>query len=205
MRDIVNKQKISTGKSNRITTKLSRIHFPETCPVCSDDAEDIVFITVVEPHGLDSYESNLFIRADDKATATLEAAKGATTFAVPTCIRHGSGSVRGFRTKLVAAIGFFVFFYPILFFLLQINVALIYSRPLMEPVMWLIVFTSALTILIGYGVFPRALERFIKFEDVNRMKDSVTVIIKNQNYIEKFLQLNEIFAELEKRQPSDGE
>jgi hypothetical protein len=105
----------------RIKTKLSRIQFPEVCPVCLDNAEDLVFVNVIERIGPESYESSSMIKGDDKTSAALEAAKGATTFPVPTCLIHSSKSVRSLRTKLYAAIGFFIFFYPILFFLLQIN------------------------------------------------------------------------------------
>jgi len=179
----------------RIRTKLSRISFPETCPVCSDKAEDLVFVTVIERHGPESYESSLLIRGEDRTSAALEAAKGATTFAVPTCMRHGSRTVRGLRTKMIAVVGFFIFFYPILFFLLQINVALIYSRSLMEPVLGLVVFSMALIIAVLYGVFPRALERALRFEGISRAKDSVDVIMTNSDYIQQFLEMNEIFTE----------
>lgn len=179
----------------RIRTKLSRINFPETCPVCSDKAEDLVFVTVIERHGPESYESSLLIRGEDRTSAALEAAKGATTFAVPTCMRHGSRTVRGLRTKMIAVVGFFIFFYPILFFLLQINVALIYSRSLMEPVLGLVVFSMALIIAVLYGVFPRALERALRFEGISRAKDSVDVIMTNSDYIQQFLEMNEIFTE----------
>jgi len=189
-------------KKFRIKTELSRISFPETCPVCSDKAEDLVFVTVIERHGPESYESSLLIRGEDKTSAALEAAKGATTFAVPTCIRHGSKTVRGLRTKMIAVVGFFIFFYPILFFLLQINVALIYSRSLMEPVLGLVVFSTALIIAVLYGVFPRALERALRFECISRAKDSVDVIMTNSDYIEQFLEMNEIITENEKDKDS---
>jgi hypothetical protein len=91
-------------------------------------------MTVTERMGPESYESSSMIRGNDKASIALETAKGTTTFPVPTCIRHGSKSVRSLRIKLIAVAGFFLFFYPILFFLLQINVALIYSRPAAEPI-----------------------------------------------------------------------
>lgn len=189
-------------KRARIKTKLSRITFPETCPVCSDEAEDLVFVTVIERHGPESYESSLLIRGEDKTSAMLEAAKGATTFAVPTCIRHGSKTVRGLRTKMIAVVGFFIFFYPILFFILQINAALIYSRPLIDPVIGLVVFSTALIIAVLYGVYPRALERALRFEGISRAKDSVEVIMINSEYMEQFVEMNEIFTENEKDKDS---
>jgi hypothetical protein len=125
-------EQVKTKKRKlHVKAKISRIQFPEICPVCLNDAEDLVFVTVIERIGSDSYESSSMIKGEDKISAALEAAKGATTFPVPTCLRHGSKSVRSLRTKLFAVAGFFIFFYPILFFLLQINVALIYSRSIM--------------------------------------------------------------------------
>jgi hypothetical protein len=190
----VTKQIGNKHKDFRIETKLSKIRFPEICPVCSDEVADLVFVTVIERHGPESYESNILIRGEDKTAAAIEAAKGAATFAVPTCMRHGSRSVRGLRTKLVAVAGFFVFFYPILFFLLQINTALYYSKPLMEPVGGLAIFGAALAFTVLYGVFPRALERALKFKEINRAKDTVELTMNNREYYEKFLELNELFA-----------
>jgi len=180
---------------HRVRTRLSRIQFPEVCPVCSEGAEDLVFITVMEQQRPDSYETTSMIKGEDKASVALEIARGATTFPVPTCLRHGGKSVRSVRTKLVAAAGFFIFFYPIFFFLLQINTALIYSRSLTEPVVGLLVFTAALAAMFLYGLFPRALERALKFENIDRAKDEVEVIMTNNDYRGKFIELNEMFAE----------
>jgi hypothetical protein len=179
----------------RIKTKLSRVHFPEICPVCLDEAEDLVFVTVTERIGPESYESSSMIRGNDRASVALEAAKGRTTFPVPTCLRHGSKSVRSLRTKLIAVAGFFLFFYPILFFLLQINVALIYSRAIAEPVEGFLFFATLLVLSILYGLFPRALERSLRFENLSKTKDTVEVVIANSEYGKSFLELNELFSE----------
>ncbi|RDE14916.1 MAG: hypothetical protein C4K48_05265 [Candidatus Thorarchaeota archaeon] len=195
----------STDKrtGHRVRTNLSRIQFPEVCPVCSDKAEDLVFVTVMEQLHPDSYESTSMIKGEDKASVALETARGATTFPVPTCLAHGSKSVRSVRTKLVAAAGFFIFFYPILFFLLQINTALIHSRSVTEPVLGLAVFAAALTAAFLYGLFPRALERALKFENIDRAKDTVEVIMTNNDYRSRFVELNEMFVESmkDKRKP----
>jgi hypothetical protein len=189
-------EQVKTKKRKlHVKAKISRIQFPEICPVCLNDAEDLVFVTVIERIGSDNYESSSMIKGEDKISAALEAAKGATTFPVPTCLRHGSKSVRSLRTKLFAVAGFFIFFYPILFFLLQINVALIYSRSIMEPVMGFILFTALLILALLYGLFPRALERSLRFENLNRTKDSVEVVMTNGEYGRKFLDLNDMFSE----------
>ncbi|MFW9958157.1 MAG: hypothetical protein ACFFCT_08800 [Candidatus Odinarchaeota archaeon] len=182
-------------KKLRVKTKLSKIQFPEICPVCVNEAEDIVFVTVIERIGPESYDSSSMIKGSDRASVALEAARGATTFPVPTCLRHGSKSVRSLRTKLFAVVGFFVFFYPILFFLLQINAAFIYSRPIIEPFAGFIFFTLLLILSLLYGLFPRALERSLRFENISRTKDSVEVVMANNDYGKRFLNLNEMFSD----------
>ena len=165
------------------------------CPVCLEEPEDLVFVTVME-RADDDYYSSSWMREQDKTAIALNAALGATTFAVPTCMRHGSKSVRSLRTKLVAAIGFFVMFYPILFFLLQLNVAIDFSRPLIRPLVGFIVSFSIFVIILLYGLFPRALERAIRFHSLSRVKDSVLLSISNAEYREHFLDLNKMNVDI---------
>lgn len=185
-------QPIKEMRDRGVKVKLSSIKFPEICPVCLDEAEDLVFITVLERRSPTSYDSSSLIGGKDKVSAALESAKGATMFPLPTCLFHGSKSVRSLRTKLIAVIGFFLFFYPILFYLLQINAALIYSRSLMDPLVGLIVFSGALLLTLFYGLFPRALERAIRFQNISRTKDTVEVVMTNNEYRKIFTELNEM-------------
>jgi hypothetical protein len=173
---------------------LSKIQFPEVCPVCLSDVEDLVFVTILERAG-DDYDTSSWTSGKDKTSVALDAARGSTTFAVPTCMSHGSKSVRSLRTKLIAVVGFFILFYPILFFLLQINVALVYSGILLPPLLGFFVTFFTLILFFLYGFFPRALERNLSFHDVSRMKDSLTVYISNPEYRNQFLELNEMTAE----------
>lgn len=186
----------SNSGSSRVKTKLSKIQFPELCPVCMEPAEDLVFITIIESVGADSYDSSSWKRGDDKTAIALQSAKSATTFSVPTCMAHGSKSVRTIRTVLVAVVGFFVFFYPIVFFLLQINSGLIYSKPLAESLTGALFFITALFVTILYGLFPRALERGLKFENISRTKDSVEVVVANREYRKRFIEMNEMFTDI---------
>jgi hypothetical protein len=179
-----------------IRAKLSKIQFPDICPVCMDSAEDIVFITIVEKHGQDDYISSSFHKSDDKTSAALNAARGATTFAVPTCLAHGSKSVRSIRTKSIAAVGFFLFLYPIIYYLLQLNVAFYYSRPLVPPLTGLVVVLLAMAATIVYGLYPRALERKLKFEEISRTKDHVILRISNSEYQSEFLEMNGMNADI---------
>lgn len=176
--------------SGRISVKMSKIRFPEICPVCLSEPEDLVFVTVIEKK-TDDYASSSWTR-QDRVDIPLQASNDAVTFVIPTCLRHGSKSVRTLRTKLIAAIGFFILFYPILFYLLRINVALVYSRPLAEPLIGLIAVMAILVLILLYGLFPRALERAIRFHDVSRVKDTVVISMSNGEYRDHFLEINEL-------------
>ena len=181
-------------RSSKIRVRISKIQFPEVCPVCLVEPEDLVFVTIMEKFG-DDYTSGSWASQQDKTAIALNAAKGAITFAIPTCMKHGSKSVRSLKTKLIAAIGFFVLFYPILFFLLQINVALTYSGPILPPLLGTLVTSALLVMIIVYSLFPRALERAIRFHDVSRAKDSVLLSLSNPEYSRLFLDLNVMTAE----------
>ena len=185
----------STSEDKRVRVKLSRIKFPEICPVCMEPPEDLVFITIIESYGPDSYESSSWAKGDAKIETALQSARTSTTFNVPTCMPHGSKSVRTLRTRFVAVVGFFVLFYPIVFFLLQINLALVYSRSLTQPILGAIFFIVLLLVTILYSVIPRALERGLKFENTSRTKDSVDVIIANNAYRKRFKEENGMFIE----------
>lgn len=160
-----------------------------------EPAEDLVFITIIESYGPDSYDSSSWVKGDDRVEAALQSAKSATTFSVPTCIAHGSKSVRTVRTRFVSVVGFFVLFYPIVYYLLQINLALIYSRSLTLPILGAVFFIILLLVTIFYGLFPRALERGLKFENTSRTKDSVDVVIRNREYRQRFIEMNAVFVD----------
>jgi hypothetical protein len=170
------------------------------CPVCLKEPEDLVFVTVVEKVG-DDYTTSSWAK-QDKTDIALEAAKGVATFNIPTCMRHGSRSVRSLRTKLIAALGFFILFYPILFYLLRINVALVYERSLTQPLLGFFITTFALFMILLYGLFPRALERSIRFHRVIRTKDMVLLSISNSEYRRLFLELNGMAVETDKDEDS---
>jgi hypothetical protein len=48
---------------------------------------------------------------------------------------------------------------------------------------------------ILYGLFPRALERSLKFENLSKTKDAIEVVIVNGKYGRSFLEPNELFSE----------
>ena len=176
--------------SGKVRVKMSKIRFPEICPVCLSEPEDLVFVTVIEKK-TDDYASSSWTR-QDKVDIALQASNDAVTFVIPTCLMHGSKSVRTLRTKLIAVLGFFILFYPILYYLLRINVALVYSRSLAEPLTGFIAITTVLVLILLYGFFPRALKRAIRFHDVSRVKDTVVISMSNGEYRDQFLEINEL-------------
>jgi hypothetical protein len=180
---------------SKIRVKMSKIRFPEICPVCLEEPEDLVFVTILEKFG-DDFGASSWNKQEDKVSVALNAAKGAITFTIPTCMLHGSRSVRTLKTKLIAALGFFILFYPILFYILEINVALVYSRPLTQPILGLTTTTVAFLIILLYGLYPRALERAVHFDSVNRANDQVLISIKNKEYRSRFLELNKMVADV---------
>jgi len=190
---------------SKFKVKMSKIQFPKVCPVCLEEPEDLVFVTIIEKV-YDDYASSSWTKPQDATSVALSAAKGATTFAIPTCMKHGSKKVRSLKTKLIAALGFFLLFYPILYFLLQINTALVYSRPFLQPLVGFVGTTVLLVMILLYGLFPRALERAIRFHKISRVDDSVLLSISNSEYCQLFLDLNEMaidFAEGETPEPVD--
>jgi len=160
-----------------------------------EPAEDLVFITIIERYGPDNFDVSSWNRGDDKVTTALKSAESTTTFSVPTCMLHGSKNIRTMRTKFVPVIAFFILFYPIIFFLLQINLGIIYSRPLVEPIVSVLFFLAIFLATVCYGFYPRSLERGLKFENPHRVKDIVEIEIKNEKYRQLFIEMNQMFID----------
>lgn len=182
----------------RVRSSISKIKFPEACPVCLHEPEDLILVTVLDRASddinTDIYSS--FKRGDDQVGATMDSIKGAATFWIPTCNRHGSGSLRSGKAKFIAWASYFVFFYIILYFILDVTRAIHLSRPLLVPAVGLTVALGVFLTLVLYGYFPRILERKMKFLDIDRSSDSVTIDIKNEEYLEQFMALNQMYTEV---------
>lgn len=188
-----------------VRAKISKVEFPERCPVCLDEPEDLVSVTITERSSVmrgDENAVSTWADGKNKADLILASAKGAVTFWVPTCMSHGSGSVRTGRARFIAWAAVFVLFYPALFFLLGINAAIWYSRPLLELVAGLAVILLFVIVLAVYGYYPRALERSLKFIDIDRTKNKVYIDILNDEYRKLFMNLNGMDADLI-RSPED--
>jgi hypothetical protein len=135
-------------------------------------------------------------KGHDKAEVILQEAKGGTTFWIPACFQHGSGTITTPRKKVISAIGFLLLFYPFMFYVLGIAAALEFSRPLTEMLLPLILIFAFIIVDIMYGFYPRALERHVKILDLSRAKNRATIILKNDEYRTLFLEHNALHAEL---------
>ena len=182
-----------------VRAKISKVEFPEKCPVCLDEPEDLVSVTITERFSVvrgDDSAVSTWADGKDKADLILASARGAVTFWVPTCMLHGSGKLRTGRARFIAWAALFVLFYPALFFLLGINAAIWHSRSLLEPLANLTVILLVFFVLVIYGYYPRALERSLKFIDIDRAKDAVYIYIMNDEYRKLFMDLNAMHADV---------
>jgi hypothetical protein len=184
----------SKDDSVLIRCTLSKIVFPEICPVCLKEPEDLVAITILErPLGEkgDDRTYSTLKRGTSKTDIALEAARGAATLWVPTCLRHGSGSVRSDRIRLIPVVGFFILFYPILYFVLAVR-----SSGLLVDIVGLTASVTLLFIAFLYGYFPRALERYMKVIELESSKDRIYLKVKDPKYLQQFMSLNEMHCDI---------
>lgn len=182
-----------------VRAKISKVEFPEKCPVCLDEPEDLVSVTITERFSVvrrDDSAVSTWADGKDKADLILASARGTVIFWVPTCMLHGSGKLRTGRARFIAWAALFVLFYPALFFLLGINAAIWHSRSLLEPLANLTVILLVFFVLVIYGYYPRALERSLKFIDIDRAKDAVYIDIMNDEYRKLFKDLNAMHADV---------
>ncbi|MHA1908345.1 MAG: hypothetical protein ACW98Y_13685 [Candidatus Thorarchaeota archaeon] len=191
-----------------VNAKLSRVVFPEVCPVCISEAEDLVALTIMETKERWTETRSLvggWTKSQDRADVILQESRGGTTFWIPACLQHGSGTITTPRKKVISAIGFLFLLYPFIFSVLLIANALEFSRPIGE-LGWMLLFVFILIIGdILYGFFPRALERNIRIWEISRAKDRVTIILKNEKYRMMFLEQNALHADLyEDETPEDS-
>ena len=190
--------KIIKTNDSIIRCSIANVQFPEVCPVCMKKAEDLVAVTVIEK-GREKGESDIHSSwgtGSDKVSAALEAARGATVFWIPTCLKHGTGSVRTERKRLIAFVAYFIMFYPILYFFLSLRNAMIQGHSFELPLIGLLVTSLIFLMMLFYGFYPRSLERVLRIHDTERSKDRVFLSIRNNEYREEFLKLNEMFCDV---------
>ncbi len=182
-----------------VRAKLDKLEFPEICPVCMSEAEDLVSIIVYEHSKRfegNSSISGTWSRGEDKTGVALAQAQGALSFWVPACMKHGSILTRS--KAIISIIGLMVLFYPFLYFMMGISVAVQFSRPIEEPLLGLATLLLFMVLDILYGFYPRVLQRKIKFIKVNRAKNEVFLEIHHTAYLEQFISLNEMHVDIVK-------
>ena len=182
-----------------VKVEISKVKFPEKCPVCLGEPEDLVSVTIKERSSTvlgDKSPVRMWTDGRDMADRILASARNAVVFWVPTCMRHGSGKLKTGRARIIAWAAVFVLFYPALYFILGINVAIWYSQSLLEPVAGLTMILLLLFVLAIYGYYPRALERSLKFIDIDRAKSTVYIDIMNDGYRKLFMDLNAMHADV---------
>jgi hypothetical protein len=187
--------KIGTYPDKVVIAQMDKIAFPEICPVCLDEADDLVPISIYEKEEDRRY---LTVRSEgkDQVAPFLAERKGAVTFWIPTCLFHGSKSVATTKKKVMSIVGFMILFYPLLFYILGVITALQYDRPLIPVAAPLAGIFIAVVAIIGYGFYPRALERHLKFIDIDRATSRFSVFVKNDEYRKSLIEQNEMHASL---------
>ena len=186
------------NRTARVRTSISKVQFPEMCPVCMASPEDLVSVTVIE--------KSIYQKRATETPSVWSAGKSVpdpalrsgrvATFWVPTCMRHGSGKLRTLRTRLVPILIFFILFYPALYFTLALASAQYNPKPILEPLIGLVVTVGLMLGTAFYGFYPRALERTLRFVDIDTIHDRVFIEIRNDRYAKMFLELNAMHSEL---------
>lgn len=190
------KLKIGKQPEKVVIAQMDKIVFPEICPVCLNEAEDLVPISIYEKEEDDIRHLTVRSEGEDEIAPFLAQRKGAVTFWIPTCLFHGSKSVATTKKKVTSIIGFMILFYPLLFYTLGVITALQYDRPLIPVAAPMAGILIVVIGIIGYGFYPRALERHVKFIDIDRATNRFSVFVKNDVYRELLIEQNEMHASL---------
>ncbi len=196
-------------REGAVKARISKIRFPEICPVCMDEAEDLVALTATETTVDRWAEKKALVgswsassRADDSTPSNLS---NAVIFWIPACLLHGSDTITTSRKKVASIVVFMLLFYPLLYFSLGLLTAVQYSRPLVPALFATIVLLAAMIASIMYGFYPRALERYVRFLFIDRGRDKVMIYLKNTQYRKRFLDLNGLNAESLQRKSTKTE
>ena len=140
----------------RVRAKLSKVEFPEMCPVCLAKPEDLISVTMMEQSHFNRSENESIVgwsTGKDQSERVIAAVQGAATFWVPTCMRHGTMTLRLGRIRFLAWAALFALFYPGLYFFLGILNAIYNPRPWLQPLAGLIITISLLLFFALYGYY----------------------------------------------------
>lgn len=179
-----------------VRCRLSKIRFPEMCPVCLREPDDLVPIAVTE--SVVEPRAGVRITGSKWAPSEVDIVQlrdSGAVFWVPVCGRHAVG-LRTSCTMAVGILGIVVLFYPMLYYVLAVLRAFREGGDLFFAALPLVLLTAVLAGLMAYSFMPRALERAISFPELKRERDLVTVRIRNLAYLSEFLELNSMHADV---------
>lgn len=179
-----------------VKTKLSKLELPEVCPVCMEQAEDLVPITAYERK--DSGQLAEPPRSAWRTTRkdigpSLHSMRGALILWVPCCAAHCN--VRSYREKYVGLCGFLLLLYPLIYMWLGIITAIGSEESIFPPITGLLIVIVILIFLGVYSFFPRALERSFRIQSINRTSDYVILGLSNKEYLAAVMEENQMYAE----------
>ena len=84
----------SRNRTTRVRTSISKVQFPEVCPVCMASPEDLVSVTVIEKSIYRKREEDtpsVWSSGTSAPDPALRSGRVAT-FWVPTCMKHAAGN-----------------------------------------------------------------------------------------------------------------
>jgi hypothetical protein len=189
---------VKTG-GDIIRVKIGSIVFPEVCPVCMREADDIVRMTVnLYSYGgaLESSNPQAALREKlARSNGRITFAIPGLSFTVPVCERHAPRDIPD-KHKVVWFFSMLGGMYPGVFFLfLTLNAIYTQSDFIPFLVPWVIT-VLILGIISGYIFFPRSFQRYFKILDIESSGENVLLVLSNPEYRNQFLESNPMHAEV---------
>ena len=182
-----------------IRAKIGSIVFPEVCPVCMREADDIVRMTLnlysfggaMESSNPQAALREKLARSNGKITFAIPG----FSFSIPACHRHVPKEIPDLH-KVIWFCAMLAGMYPGLFYLLLTANA--YHRrtdfmPFLIP--WIITIL-VLSAISGYIFFPRAFQRYFRILDIEPTGDYVLFVLRNPAYRHQFLESNPMHSEI---------
>ncbi len=184
--------------SSIIKCTLSKVKFPEVCPVCLDEPFDLVPITVFERKSVARppvTRADIFSSGPKPNFGRQEPeTQSSVLFWIPACAAHMN--IVTIKTKAIGALGFFILFYPALFFALAMIRDVRYGGNLLFDLVIFLIIVTVTGGLLAFGFMPRSLQRAIVFDGVNRGENVVLLRIHNDEYRRLFLEQNQSHADI---------
>ncbi|MBS3794278.1 MAG: hypothetical protein KGY80_05260 [Candidatus Thorarchaeota archaeon] len=179
-----------------VRARLSKLELPEVCPVCMEQADDLVPITAYEREGIGQLAEpprSAWRTGKKDIGPDLQSIRGALILWIPCCAAHCN--VRSDREKHVGLCGFLLLVYPLIYIWLGIISAIGNEGPLLPPITGLLIIIVILIFLGVYSFFPRALERAFRIQNINRTSDYVILGLSNKEYLAAVMEQNQMYAE----------